>query len=346
MHTTAKKLKSQRGASLIFALLVFMLCAFAGSAALVSASANAGRYARLEQDQQQYLSASSAATLLRDELHGQEIKVELTLRHTYTWWYVDTTPGDPDHPTYALCSCHEYFFVDGPGEPAGDPPYYKPEDACKITLSTSTSSLMTALTPLLKTYFSRSFLFSDVPAYFFGQQSELAWPGSADPIEPAGLVTADRPTLSATGETCRLVITGQPGTSADADDAQWDEWRTVLGTVRAELSDIGDYGLCVAVSEQPGDPGTAPDPAGPDATLYTTVFELPAQVQREIKTKVIAQDEPDTPPAVPDSMKGKLSSDVETAIATATSYGRRVTDNTVTVTVTWTDRSPVVTRLY
>lgn len=70
MNNLFSKLNNRRGASILLALLLFLICALAGAAALTAASANIGRFSYLEQDQQQYLAVSSAAKLLRSQLDG------------------------------------------------------------------------------------------------------------------------------------------------------------------------------------------------------------------------------------------------------------------------------------
>lgn len=70
MSLAIKKLKGKGGASIVIALLVLLICVTAGAAALTAASANAGRYTHLRQDQQRYLAVSSAAKLVRSELCG------------------------------------------------------------------------------------------------------------------------------------------------------------------------------------------------------------------------------------------------------------------------------------
>lgn len=70
MKRAAQKLKSTRGASIIIALLVLLICITAGAAALTAAGANAGRYTHLRTDQQRYLAVASAAKLARGELAG------------------------------------------------------------------------------------------------------------------------------------------------------------------------------------------------------------------------------------------------------------------------------------
>lgn len=64
----AKKLKSNRGVSILMGLVLFLVCCAVGAAALTSAASNVGRYSHLRQDQQRYLSVASAARLVRDEL--------------------------------------------------------------------------------------------------------------------------------------------------------------------------------------------------------------------------------------------------------------------------------------
>lgn len=62
------KLNSQSGASLLIALLFFLLCLTVGAVVLTAATANAGRLVSLRRAEQGYLTVSSAARLLRDGL--------------------------------------------------------------------------------------------------------------------------------------------------------------------------------------------------------------------------------------------------------------------------------------
>ncbi len=79
---TARKLKSDRGASIIIALLVLLVCATAGAAALTAAGANAGRYTHMRRDQQRYLAVSSAVKLVRSELADRSFSATATLNET------------------------------------------------------------------------------------------------------------------------------------------------------------------------------------------------------------------------------------------------------------------------
>ena len=70
-----KKLKSQRGASIIMALFLFLICAVVGSLVLTAATAAAGRKALAEQTDQRYYSVDSAAGLICDLVTDSSVKV-------------------------------------------------------------------------------------------------------------------------------------------------------------------------------------------------------------------------------------------------------------------------------
>lgn len=70
MGRIRNRLKSERGASITWALLIFMVCAVVGSAVLVAGTASAGRISKLAKNEQRYYSVTSAVGLLRDVLEG------------------------------------------------------------------------------------------------------------------------------------------------------------------------------------------------------------------------------------------------------------------------------------
>ena len=72
------KLKSVRGASLVIALLVFLLAALTGTAVFTMATSNAGRYTTEKRQQQAYLNVSSAVRLVRGELEKFSVEVSCT----------------------------------------------------------------------------------------------------------------------------------------------------------------------------------------------------------------------------------------------------------------------------
>lgn len=75
-RSVLKKLKSNEGASLTFALLAFLVCAVISAVLLASASAATGRLSNLAESDQRYYAVTSAAQLFCDTLDGQEFTVE------------------------------------------------------------------------------------------------------------------------------------------------------------------------------------------------------------------------------------------------------------------------------
>ena len=82
-----RKMKSAAGASITFALLLFMVCAVTGSLILVAGTAASGRFSRIAAMDQRYYSVMSAAELLVSEIEGSSCKVEKVTEttdvHTY-----------------------------------------------------------------------------------------------------------------------------------------------------------------------------------------------------------------------------------------------------------------------
>lgn len=74
MSAMKNKLKDQRGVSVVIALLFFLFCAVIGSIILASAASNAGRLSHMEQEQQAYLTTSSAATMIQQSVNGMKFK--------------------------------------------------------------------------------------------------------------------------------------------------------------------------------------------------------------------------------------------------------------------------------
>ncbi len=74
----AAKLRSGRGASITFALLLFLVCAVIGSVVLAAGTAAAGRISQLAQADGRYYAVTSAAKLFREELDGKSYTIERT----------------------------------------------------------------------------------------------------------------------------------------------------------------------------------------------------------------------------------------------------------------------------
>lgn len=68
------RIRSNSGATILLALLFFLLCAMAGSIILSAGSAAAGRISGLKETEQSFYSVTSAAQVLREEIEGQEFR--------------------------------------------------------------------------------------------------------------------------------------------------------------------------------------------------------------------------------------------------------------------------------
>ena len=79
MKAIRKKLSSNSGASITFALLLFLVCAVIGSVILTAGTAAAGRLSKMTEMDQRYYSVTSAAALLRDMIDNQSISVVETV---------------------------------------------------------------------------------------------------------------------------------------------------------------------------------------------------------------------------------------------------------------------------
>lgn len=67
MNSINRKLRSQRGASITFALLIFLVCSVVSIAVVVAGSAAAGRMSQRAETDQRYYAVSSAVELLCNE---------------------------------------------------------------------------------------------------------------------------------------------------------------------------------------------------------------------------------------------------------------------------------------
>ena len=75
MNRLKEKLNSERGASITWALLIFLVCAVVGSAVLVAGTAAAGRMSRLAENDQRYYAVNSAARLLIELIDDQTVTI-------------------------------------------------------------------------------------------------------------------------------------------------------------------------------------------------------------------------------------------------------------------------------
>ena len=76
MNAMKNKIKSQRGASITFALLIFLVCAVVSIVVVVAGSAAAGRMSQRAETDQRYYAVTSAVELLCDDFKGMKVTVE------------------------------------------------------------------------------------------------------------------------------------------------------------------------------------------------------------------------------------------------------------------------------
>ena len=72
MKSITKKLSRQNGASILMAMVLFLICGFVAAVTLGAATTNAQKYTDQRRQQQCYLSVSSAARMLEDILGEKE----------------------------------------------------------------------------------------------------------------------------------------------------------------------------------------------------------------------------------------------------------------------------------
>lgn len=83
MNAIKRKLKSNRGATLVMGLVYMILCIIIGSIILSSGSTAMGQVFHLRDEEQSYLNVLSAAELIKAEMQGTSfIEKNITITHT------------------------------------------------------------------------------------------------------------------------------------------------------------------------------------------------------------------------------------------------------------------------
>lgn len=76
MNSLRRKMRSEAGASITFALLLFMVCAVLSGVIIVAATTASGRMDQIAESDQRYYAVTSAAELLKDTLDGRIVTVK------------------------------------------------------------------------------------------------------------------------------------------------------------------------------------------------------------------------------------------------------------------------------
>ena len=118
MKSVKKKLKSNKGASITFALLIFLVCAMVSSVAIAAGTAAAGRMSQIAESDQRYYSVNSAAEVLKGLIDNKTVKVERAIvTREETYYQQNETTGafeeDDDRHSTQTVSDTTTFSVDG-----------------------------------------------------------------------------------------------------------------------------------------------------------------------------------------------------------------------------------------
>lgn len=137
------KLRSRTGASITFALLLFLVCAVLCSVIITAATAASGRMSQIAETDQRYYAVSSAARLLQKQIDGKTVSIvevaETEYSTTYTAGVAGTaSAGEPVTRTYIVVDKKANEIDEAsdliPGNMIGDKDFSVdsiPEDAAK-----------------------------------------------------------------------------------------------------------------------------------------------------------------------------------------------------------------------
>lgn len=84
MNAMKNKIKSPKGASITFALLLFLVCSVVSIVVVVAGSAAAGRMSQRAETDQRYYAVTSAVELLCNDFKGMKVTVEYSKAPTAT----------------------------------------------------------------------------------------------------------------------------------------------------------------------------------------------------------------------------------------------------------------------
>ena len=104
------KLRSRDGASLTFALLLFLVCAVLCSVVLAAATAASGRMSRIADSDQRYYAVTSGSELLKDLLDGKTVSIVEETVSSSKVTYTDDAAGSPSPVTLDGDGTRVYLF--------------------------------------------------------------------------------------------------------------------------------------------------------------------------------------------------------------------------------------------
>ena len=138
MKAVRRKLNSRRGASMLIALLYFLVASVIGAVVLIAASGNAGRITHHRNDLREYYAVQSAVKLVKEDMADEGFSAEYSQTIDYTW--VEEYEEDPNEPGKVI--------VTGGYYDASEPDY---SEAAALTAD---GLLETQLSDFVDNYFS------------------------------------------------------------------------------------------------------------------------------------------------------------------------------------------------
>lgn len=108
MKRLSKKLHSERGVSLLLAMLMLLVCMMVAASILAAAASNAGKYRSNRTEQQKYLTLSSAIQLIADEI--QHVDSRYTGKYKLYEWSVVTPDVTDTEGNIIIPGRTDYYF--------------------------------------------------------------------------------------------------------------------------------------------------------------------------------------------------------------------------------------------
>ncbi len=99
MNSIKNKLRSRKGASITFALLLFLVCSVLCSVVLTAATASSGRMSQIAEADQRYYAVTSAAELLKSIIDGKTVSIVTVTETQYDTTYTGGVAGTSDEVT-------------------------------------------------------------------------------------------------------------------------------------------------------------------------------------------------------------------------------------------------------
>lgn len=109
MKRLKAKLHSERGASILLALLMFLVCVMVAASVLAAAASNAGKVRSNRTEQQKFLNLSSAIQLVADEIQRAEYTGKYKV---YKWDVTTTTTDNSTDPPTKTSRTDRYFYCE------------------------------------------------------------------------------------------------------------------------------------------------------------------------------------------------------------------------------------------